>query len=522
MNPFGRHGCNCDHKQELRHVFAPRAVYDISSSRFGILKGLTMNDTLSEAELLQASAAGSRDAFGIVVRRYQTLVCAVTYSMTGDIGVSEELAQETFLRAWRNLRQLEDPGKFRAWLCMIARNLAHTSLRASRKAAAQPLERAGLSAAEPEPDEAALAKERQEIVWAAVERVPLQYREPLVLFYRRQQSVSEVAADLGLPEETVRQRLHRGRQLIKGEVSSLVEDTLTRSGPGQAFAAAVLAALPAALTPPAGAAVAGIAAQGAPAAKTLTTAGWAGAVLGTTLGPILAACAGLFYAGRMIKNTRSPRARRLLIAGTLLVGMAPVAFVGAPLVLLSVGAIPAWSYWLCFAAFFLVVGALIYGVKTRLRRIQVSDGTCPARENEPVRATSSVIRGIFGGCILAATIWLLIFAWLTRNLASVAGILAFDILLFVMVTAVVPRDPKRYWSAVTLTVGTLAAVMLAIVLLRGTAWADAYRQPPAYSPVNGVRAWSVNLIVLSLYAALVLAVVWRYAVSRKHGNGPQS
>jgi hypothetical protein len=79
-----------------------------------------MNDTTSEAQLLWASVAGSKDAFGTVVRRYQALVCAVTYSATGDIGTSEELAQETFLRAWRNLRQLEDPGWFRAWLCTIA------------------------------------------------------------------------------------------------------------------------------------------------------------------------------------------------------------------------------------------------------------------------------------------------------------------------------------------------------------------------------------------------------------------
>ena len=85
-----------------------------------------MDNTTSEAQLLHASAAGNRDAFGTVVRRYQALVCAVAYSATGDVGTSEELAQETFIRAWSNLPQLEDPGKFRIWLCTIARNLANT------------------------------------------------------------------------------------------------------------------------------------------------------------------------------------------------------------------------------------------------------------------------------------------------------------------------------------------------------------------------------------------------------------
>ncbi len=284
-----------------------------------------MNDTTSEAQLLQASVAGSKEAFGAVVRRYQALVCAVTYSATGDVGKSEELAQETFLRAWKNLRQLENPGRFRAWLCTIARNLANTSFRGSRRDAAHPLE-------------AASEKERQEIVWAAVERVPLQYREPLVLFYRRQQSVGEVAADLGLSEDTVRQRLHRGRLLIKAEVSSLVEDTLVRSGPGKTFAVAVIAALPALITPPASAAVAGVAATGTPAAKTLVGTGLVGAILS----PILGLPGGLLSAWWSSKFNGSPRERRFMVRIAIIWWLLFLALLGLPLTLLLTGLIPMW------------------------------------------------------------------------------------------------------------------------------------------------------------------------------------
>ena len=87
-----------------------------------------MSDTTSDVQLLEASAAGSREAFGAIVQRYQSMVRAVTYTATRDIGVSEELAQETFVRVWTNLRQLESPVKFRPGLCPIARNLARTSL----------------------------------------------------------------------------------------------------------------------------------------------------------------------------------------------------------------------------------------------------------------------------------------------------------------------------------------------------------------------------------------------------------
>jgi len=384
-----------------------------------------MNDTTSEAQLLQASVAGSKDAFGAVVRRYQAMVCAVTYSATGDVGTSQELAQETFIRAWRNLRQLEDPGKFRAWLCTIARNLANTSLRGSRKDAAYPLETAvGLPAAGPGPDEAALAKERQEIVWAAVGRVPLKYREPLVLFYRHQRSVSEVAADLGLSEETVRQRLHRGRQLIKAEVSSLVEDTLGRSGPGKTFAVAVIAALPAAITPPASAAVAGVVAKGAPAAKTLAATG----LISVILGPILALAGGICGAWFSFKRPDSPRQRRFRVRLFITWWLLFFALLGLPLTLFYAGLIPAWVLGSCLAVYVILLLAWIVWAKVGERRIQIEEPTTGINRQS--------LYGGVGGGVFGATGWLLYQAGLTKDWVSFSAILAFDLLVFFVITRV--------------------------------------------------------------------------------------
>jgi len=392
-----------------------------------------MNDTTSEAQLLQASVAGSKDAFSAIVCRYQALVCAITYSATGDIGTSQELAQETFIRAWRNLRQLEDPGKFRAWLCTIARNLANTSLRGSRRGAAHPFARAaGLSAAGPGPDEAAVAKERQEIVWAAVGRVPLKYREPLVLFYRRQRSVSEVAADLGLSEDTVRQRLHRGRQLIKAEVSSLVEDTLVRSGPGKTFAVAVIAALPALITPPASAAV-GIAAKGAPAAKTAFAAGLSGAILGPILGGLPGGILGAWWS---TKFNGSPRERRFMIRLAIIWWLLFFALVGLPLTLVLAGLIPVWALGLCLAMFFILFLALILWSIAGPRRIQIEEGTYHRREHWPARVTRQGLYAGFGFGIGGGSLPFLFQAWLAKDWLSFGAILACAILVFFAVTKV--------------------------------------------------------------------------------------
>jgi RNA polymerase sigma-70 factor (ECF subfamily) len=74
-----------------------------------------MEHVVNETELLRRSAAGDKEAFGLLVERHQTLVYAVAYSATGSMEKTEELAQETFLRAWGNLRQLRDPARFRGF-----------------------------------------------------------------------------------------------------------------------------------------------------------------------------------------------------------------------------------------------------------------------------------------------------------------------------------------------------------------------------------------------------------------------
>jgi len=379
---------------------------------------------------LQGSVAGNKEAFSAVVQRYQGLVCAVTYSATGDVGTSEELAQETFIRAWRNLSQLDDLRKFRGWLCQIARNLARTWLRGRHGGQVQPLEGTGeLAAIEPRPDEAAAARERQEIVWAAVERIPVQYREPLVLFYRTQQSVSEVAAGLDLSEAIVRQRLHRGRQLIKAEVSSLVEDTLVRSGPGKAFAVAVIAALPAAITPPASAAVAGIAAKGTPAAKTLLGAGWIGAVLG----PVLALFGAVFGAWISFKRPDSPRQRRFRAWLFVIWWLLFFALLGLPLTLFYAGLIPVWALGFCLAVYVVLLVGLIVWTKVGQQRILIADEQLPEGINR------QSLNGGVGGGILGATGWLLYQAMLARDWLSFGLILTFDIIIFCVVTRAVIR-----------------------------------------------------------------------------------
>jgi RNA polymerase sigma factor (sigma-70 family) len=231
----------------------------------------------NDADLVAESLAGSREAFHAIVKRYQTLICSLAYSATGNVSQSEDVAQETFITAWTDLRSLREPDKLRSWLCGIVRNRIHRSLRSEGRepaCGAAALEEAHDSPAiEALPSEQAISREEEAILWRSVEKIPKLYREPFILFYRQHQSIGHVAAELELSEDAVKQRLLRGRKLVQDEVQAFVENTLRRTAPGQSFSVAVLAALPLAAGS-AATAGAGMGAKGAAAVKSGFLTSW--------------------------------------------------------------------------------------------------------------------------------------------------------------------------------------------------------------------------------------------------------
>jgi len=237
----------------------------------------------SDAQLVTNSLAGDRDAFGQIVARYQTLVCSLAYSRTGSVMQSQDLAQETFITAWRELRKLRDPGKLKSWLCTIARNITHDSIKEELR---EPSHRAeslediqeSREATELPPPELAINKEEQAILWRAIERVPELYREPLILFYREHRSIEAVAESLELTEDAVKQRLSRGRKLLHEQVLAFVEGALERTNPGKTFTLAVIASLPALGLSANAAAITVATAKSGSALKTAGAAGLLGAL----------------------------------------------------------------------------------------------------------------------------------------------------------------------------------------------------------------------------------------------------
>ena len=130
----------------------------------------------NDAALVAGSLAGDREAFAQIVARYQSLICSLAYSATGSLAQSEDVAQETFVAAWKQLSGLREPGKLRSWLCGIARNLSYTAVhREGREPshAAEPLQALDqASTGEPLPSERAITREEEAILWRSVARIP--------------------------------------------------------------------------------------------------------------------------------------------------------------------------------------------------------------------------------------------------------------------------------------------------------------------------------------------------------------
>jgi len=294
-----------------------------------------MNNIAStDAELVAATLGGNRQAFGALVERHQQFVCALAYARTGSVAASEDIAQETFVAAWKNLARLRAPENFRGWLSGTARHLAARFHRGRQSTDSLSEE---IAAAGPGPSEEAMTREEEAMLWATLEQLPENFREPLVLFYRGGQSVQEIAAALEISEDAAKQRLSRGRALLQETVRAQVESALEHSRPGAAFTIAVLAAIPA-LTTTAQAAGTGLAV--AKGAGTLAASG-----LFSMLGGLVIGLSGAWFGMKCsLDRAESERERRFIGRATWWT-MATISFFMAGLLALALLAGPMEVSW---------------------------------------------------------------------------------------------------------------------------------------------------------------------------------
>ena len=152
--------------------------------------------------------AGDSSAFEGIVRRWQRPLVNLAYRFCRDRSRAEDLAQETFLKAYRGLARWRREGAFSTWLFALATNHYRSAIRQTPPA---PLL---FDVTEPSHDRRD-DDERDRAVRRAVDTLPAKYREALILFYFREMDVAAAAASLGVPEGTLKARLARARDLLR-------------------------------------------------------------------------------------------------------------------------------------------------------------------------------------------------------------------------------------------------------------------------------------------------------------------
>ena len=175
--------------------------------------GMLASDWATE-KLVHAAQHGDADAYSILIARHRTLVYAYAYAQLRDREEAEDVAQETFVRAYQSLGRLRAAGGWQPWLMRISRNLCHDALRRKRVRRSDPADLLPMPA-EPSPESGFLSAERRRELERAVEGLPEKYRTPLLMRFASGCSRRDIAAALGVPETTVMGRLAMALRLLR-------------------------------------------------------------------------------------------------------------------------------------------------------------------------------------------------------------------------------------------------------------------------------------------------------------------
>jgi RNA polymerase sigma-70 factor (ECF subfamily) len=175
-----------------------------------------MERTSSEAEALRGARNGDASAFGLLVQSHQEAAFRAAYLILHDAQAAEDVAQEGFVRAYRQLHRFREEDPFRPWLLRIVTNLALNETRRRKRGLAL-LERFGRQAPRlaPGPERLATISEETREVWQAINQLAMDDRLILYLRYFLELSEAEMARVIERAPGTVKSRLHRAGRRLK-------------------------------------------------------------------------------------------------------------------------------------------------------------------------------------------------------------------------------------------------------------------------------------------------------------------
>ncbi len=184
------------------------------------------NMVVSDDHLMCAFQKGDESAFRRLLERYQDRIVNYVLRIVNDYDTASDIAQEVFIRVYTNAGRYLPGSRFAPWLYRIASNLAINELRRRKRWRFFSLNDPGdddersyklelPDESTPSPEDTVEKRETSEQIEAALSKIPLKYRTPLVLREIEGYDYEEISQILDIPRGTVKSRLNRGRSLLK-------------------------------------------------------------------------------------------------------------------------------------------------------------------------------------------------------------------------------------------------------------------------------------------------------------------
>jgi len=188
-----------------------------------VYDSVVMSDSPTDADVIARVLDGDTERFAILVDRYQDEFARYAKYMTGSVDEAADIIQESLIRAYRSLRRCQDRANFKGWLFRIVSNQCKTHLARRRRRPVEPLsgEAAETPSAE-DPSADAEAGDVRRKVHQAMQELPTDQREALVLKYVEGLSLPEMAEILSASVSALKMRLLRARRELLAKLQGVV------------------------------------------------------------------------------------------------------------------------------------------------------------------------------------------------------------------------------------------------------------------------------------------------------------
>jgi RNA polymerase sigma-70 factor (ECF subfamily) len=188
----------------------------------------TQTSTATDTELIGSTHQGDLAAFGVLTQRYWSLAVAVALSRLDNPADAEDVAQESFIKAFHKLTSLRDASRFAGWLSRIVVQQcvdAHRQQQRARQALGRSIPAEDvLEACAAYSSNPGLSSQQIRFIRQTIAKLPEKYKRPIIMRFVTGLSAVEIARQLGKRPGTVRVWLHRAYELLRQDLSPLLEE----------------------------------------------------------------------------------------------------------------------------------------------------------------------------------------------------------------------------------------------------------------------------------------------------------